>query len=174
MTDLELFSKRLAEVEKQNRRIKQVLLLVVVVIGGLGIMGQGQVGQPLRELRILAQDSPEKRTLAQRPVIEDLVRAHQFVLADQNGKDRASIVTDGAGSVFLIMFDRNGKPRADLSVGNFGPSLTFLDPSGQARAVFGSTMLVSSHVSENGVVERTPASSIVLFDKNGKLIWRQP
>ena len=174
MTDLELLSNRLAEVEKQNRRIKQLLLVVIVVIGGLGIMGQGPKGGPLQELRILAQDSPEKRNLPQRPVVEDLIRARQFVLVDQSNKDRASIVTDAAGSVFLIMFDRNGKPRADLSVGNFGPSLTFLDPSGQARAVFGSTMLVSSHVSENGVVERTPASSIALFDKSGKLLWRQP
>ena len=173
MTDLEFFSSRLAQVEKQNRRIKQVLLLVVIGIGGLGIMGQGQ-RQPGQELRILLQDSAEKRASAERSVVEDLVRARQFVLVDQSGKDRASLVTDAAGSVFLIMFDRNGKPRADLSVGNFGPSLTFLDPTGQARAVFGSTMLVGSHVSDNGAVERTPASSIVLLDRNGKLLWRQP
>jgi hypothetical protein len=173
MTDLEFFSSRLAQVEKQNRRIKQVLLLVVIGIGGLGIMGQGQ-RQPGQELRILLQDSAEKRASAERSIVEDLVRARQFVLVDQSGKDRASLVTDAAGSVFLIMFDRNGKPRADLSVGNFGPSLTLLDPSGQARAVFGSTMLVGSHVSDNGAVERTPASSIVLFDRNGKLLWRQP
>jgi len=169
MTDLEFFSSRLAQVEKQNRRIKQVLLLVVIGIGGLGIMGQGQ-RQPGQELRILLQDSAEKRASAERSIVEDLVRARQFVLVDQSGKDRASLVTDAAGSVFLIMFDRNGKPRADLSVGNFGPSLTLLDPSGQARAVFGSTMLVGSHVSDNGAVERTPASSIVLFDRNGKLL----
>ena len=173
MTDLEFFSSRLAQVEKQNRRIKQVLLLVVIGIGGLGIMGQGQ-RQPGQELRILLQDSAEKRASAERSIVEDLVRARQFVLVDQSGKDRASLVTDAAGSVFLIMFDRNGKPRADLSVGNFGPSLTFLDPTGQARAVFGSTMLVGSHVSDNGAVERTPASSIVLLDRNGKLLWRQP
>ena len=173
MTDLEFFSSRLAQVEKQNRRIKQVLLLVVIGIGGLGIMGQGQ-RQPGQELRILLQDSAEKRASAERSIVEDLVRARQFVLVDQSGKDRASLVTDAAGSVFLIMFDRNGKPRADLSVGNFGPSLTLLDPSGQARAVFGSTMLVGSHVSDNGAVERTPASSIVLLDRNGKLLWRQP
>ena len=173
MTDLEFFSSRLAQVEKQNRRIKQVLLLLVIGIGGLGIMGQGQ-RQPGQELRILLQDSAEKRASAERSIVEDLVRARQFVLVDQSGKDRASLVTDAAGSVFLIMFDRNGKPRADLSVGNFGPSLTLLDPSGQARAVFGSTMLVGSHVSDNGAVERTPASSIVLFDRNGKLLWRQP
>src|SRR6267142_6646869 len=174
MTDLELFSNRLARVEKQNRIMKRILLLVVIGIGGLGIMGQGQKRQPGQELRILVQDSAEKRASAERSIVEDLVRARQFVLVDQSGKDRASLVTDAAGSVFLIMFDRNGKPRADLSVGNFGPSLTLLDPSGQARAVFGSTMLVGSHVSDNGAVERTPASSIVLFDRNGKLLWRQP
>ena len=108
MTDLEFFSSRLAQVEKQNRRIKQVLLLAVIAIGGLGIMGQGQ-RQPGQELRILLQDSAEKRASAERSVVEDLVRARQFVLVDQSGKDRASLVTDAAGSVFLIMFDRNGK-----------------------------------------------------------------
>ena len=27
---------------------------------------------------------------------------------------------------------------------------------------------------ENGVMEKAPASSIILFDKAGKLLWRQP
>ena|SRR5881397_1648136 len=119
-------------------------------------------------------DPPNTRALVPESVIETQVRAHQFILVDSSGRDRASLVADGAGSVFLVLFDTNGKTRADLSVGNYGPSLTFYDPPGQARAVLGSTMLVSSHVTDNGVVERTPASSLVLFDKSGKVIARTP
>lgn len=119
-------------------------------------------------------DPPHTPAVQPQPAIETQVRAHQFMLVDGNGKDRASLVADGAGSVFLVLFDTNGKTRADLSVGNYGPSLTFYDPSGQARTVLGSTMLVSSHVTENGTVERTPASSVVLFDRTGKLLWRAP
>jgi hypothetical protein len=76
--------------------------------------------------------------------------------------------------VFLVMFDAAGKTRANLSVANDGPSLVFYDASGQQRAIIGSTTLVASHVSQNGVIERGPPSSLVLFDKAGKLLWRQP
>jgi hypothetical protein len=116
---------------------------------------------------------PELRTAASR-VVEQEVRAHQFILVDADGKERASLVADRAGSVFLVLFDKNERGRANLSVSNDGPSLVFHDPDGKARAVFGSTSLVASHVNEKGVMERTPASSIVLFDRSGKLLFRTP
>jgi hypothetical protein len=81
---------------------------------------------------------------------------------------------DTAGSVFLVMFDTAGKTRANLSVGNEGPSLVLYDAGGKQRTIIGSTTLVGSHVNENGIAEKAPASSIVLFDKAGKLLWRQP
>jgi len=73
-----------------------------------------------------------------------------------------------------VMFDGSGKTRSSLSVSNIGPNLTFFDPSGQTRTVLGSTALVASRVNENGIVEREPASSIVLFDRAGKLLFRTP
>jgi hypothetical protein len=50
----------------------------------------------------------------------------------------------------------------------------FYDTAGQQRTIIGSTTLVGSHVNENGIAEKAPPSSIVLFDKAGKLLWRQP
>ena len=119
---------------------------------------------------------PRDRPLAQQSqkLVESEVRAEHFILVDAKGKERASLVADGAGSVFLVMFDAAGKTRANLSVGNEGPSLIFYDPSGQARAVVGSTTLVPSHVNDNGIAEKAPPSSIVLFDKGGKLLFRTP
>jgi len=164
MTDLESLSNRLAEIEKRQRRTRLAL-----AIGCLAITAGGLMAQAPRNY-----DLPLTHGLQPEAAVEAQVRANQFILVDGSGKDRASLVADRAGSVFLVLFDTKGKTRADLSVGNYGPSLTFYDPSGQARTVLGSTMMVSSHVTENGVVERTPASSLVLFDRTGKLLWRAP
>ena|SRR5437867_10102845 len=173
MTDFESLSKRLAEIEKKYRRIKLFLVLGCLAAAAAGIMGQVPRNLDLPNRNNILE-SPESRASRPRAVTEDQVRAQQFVLVDRTGQDRASLVADSAGSVFLVLFDANGKTRADLSVGNYGPSLTFYDPSGQARMVLGSTMMVGSHVTENGRVETTPASSLVLLDRTGRLLWRAP
>src|SRR5206468_2747100 len=122
---------------------------------------------PSGQIRLESQPVPK-------PVVENEVRARHFVLVDDKGKERASLVADQAGSVFLVMFDSAGKTRANLSVSNDGPSLVLYDATSRQRAIIGSTTLVGSHVNENGIAEKGPASSIVLFDKSGKLLWRQP
>lgn len=178
MTDLELLSNRLLKLECHYRRTKRIALVLCVVMAGGTILAQTQpsgirppVGQDI-ELR-----SPRSRQELRAPVsqvVEEQVRAHQFILVDGNGKERASLVADAAGSVFLVLFDKNEKSRLSLSVSNDGPSLVLHDLDGKPRAILGSTSLVASHVSEKGIMERTPASSIVLFDRTGKLLFRTP
>src|SRR5437867_2680306 len=164
MTDLELLSRRLAKVESQFRWMKRGAILLALLVAVGVVMAQG-----VQELRILTQTPPPPK-----PAIEAEVRSQHFVLVDARGRERASLVADGAGSVFLVMFDTAGKTRANLSVSNDGPSLVFYDPSAQARMALGSTTLVGSHVNDNGVAERAPSSSIVLFDRAGKLLFRTP
>jgi hypothetical protein len=107
--------------------------------------------------------------------VENRVVAREFMLVDGEGRHRASLVADNAGSVFLTLLDEDSNLRAALSVMNRGPSLTFYDPDGQVRAVLGSTTLVGSHVEDAlGNIERDTPSSIVLFDDRGNLIWREP
>jgi hypothetical protein len=174
MTDLELLSNRVEKLEKRVRRWKRAAMFVgfVVTSGAVmaqvrGIQGPGEV-LPKGGLPRIEGEQP-------RPVsVEAEVRSRNFVLVDEKGKERASLVADGAGSVFLVMFDAAGKTRTHLSVGNDGPALTFYDPSGQARTILGSTTLVGSHVHENGITEKAPASSIVMFDRTGKLLFRTP
>ena len=167
MTDLELLSTRLAKMERRFRWMTRAVIVFVLVIAAGVLMAQVRgVGQ---ELRTLSETPPPPR-----PPIEAEVRSQHFVLMDTKGKERASLVADGAGSAFLVMFDAAGKTRANLSVSNDGPSLVFYDASGQQRTIVGSTTIVGSHVNESGVAEKAPASSIVLFDRAGKLVWRQP
>ncbi len=170
MTDLELLSQRLLNLESKVRRMKRFagLLVLMIVAGALLAKQNGDVlpnGVLIR--RTEGQTIPAK-------TVESEVRAQHFILVDTKGKERASLVADQAGSVFLVLFDAKEKNRLQLSVGNEGPSLTLHDASGQARAILGSTSVVASHVNDNGIAERSPASSIVLFDRSGKFLWRTP
>jgi len=166
MTDLDILSNRIRTLEKRFRRIKILSVLGCIVLAAFQLTAQ--------QRRIVPEERlPELQRTANVPV-EAEVRSQHFILVDENGKERASLAADRAGSVFLVMFDAAGKTRANISVTPDGPALILFDPSGQARTVLGSTTLVPSHVNENGVAERAPASSLVLFDKNGKLLYREP
>lgn len=166
MSDLENLANRLAIVERQYRRIRMVFTICALFLGAALLMGQIPRFERL---------PPLQSTPVEPEAIQPRVRSQEFVLVDRTGKDRAALVSDEAGSAFLVLFDANGQTRMELSVSNYGPSLNFYDPSGKIRLVAGSTTVVGSHVaSVAGVVEKTPASSLVLFDKDGKLLWRMP
>jgi hypothetical protein len=174
MTDLELLSSRVERLEKRLRWWKRTAMFVGLVVTCGALMAQVR-GLPLPGEVVPKGGAPLVEGEQPRAVsVETEVRSRNFVLLDEKGKERASLVADSAGSVFLVMFDAAGKTRTHLSVGNEGPALIFYDPSGQARTILGSTTLVASHVHDNGIAERAPASSIVMFDRAGKLLFRTP
>ncbi len=173
MTDLELLSRRLQTLEDRFRKIKVLAVIACIVIAALALMGQAPSPLPRLGPTIRPVDQLPERVQT-RQTVEDEVRARQIILVDDKGKERASLVCDNTGSVFLVMSDKAGKTRVSLSVGNDGPTLTFLDSSTQIRTILGSTTVVPSHVNDNGVAELAPPSSIVLFDSKGKLLFRTP
>lgn len=170
MDDIREVTRRLESLERRHRRLQILLVLIAIGVSALVLMGQapGQVipNGPLR--------TPSTEARPSQPPQEKEIRAEAITLVDEKGNERASLVSDGTGSVFLVMFDKNGKPRADFQVNNYGPSLNFYDPTGKTRVAIGSTTLVASHVNSNGIVERNTPSSIVMFDGGGQLLWRTP
>jgi hypothetical protein len=172
MTDLEMLSSRVLKLEARLRWMTRAAIVAGMLVITGAVMAQVRIQQlPGEALPNRPLTDSQKNAI---PLAEMEVRSKHFVLVDSKGRDRASLVADDAGSVFLVMFDAAGKTRVNLSVGNDGPSLVFYDASSRARTIIGSTTLVGSHVNENGVAEMAPPSSIVLFDKSGKLLWRQP
>jgi len=158
---------RLEKLEKQSRILKAMLGVGTIGVSAALLMGQTTQPHPSR---------PESNPpLSYGGAVEAKIRAQEIALVDDKGKERASLVTDGNGSVFFVMFDANGRPRADLNVATEGPSLNFYDPNGKSRLIVGSTSMVGSHVaSANGIVEKSPPSSIVMFDKDGKMLSHTP
>ena len=166
--DLEAIVKRLEKVERQNGRLKRAGVLVVALACAVVLMGQ---------------------TLTRNRVVE----AETFVLRDAGGKLRARLRTllDSPAlafydrdetlhlelglledSPFLILYDKGLRNRAQLSLSEDGsPSLSLLDKDWETRAVLGSTSL---EVTKTGAVTKTAPSSLVLFDKEGKVIFQAP
>jgi len=88
------------------------------------------------------------------------------------GKSRIDLITKGEDySPSLTMDDAAGKTRVDLSITDGASSLDLSDKEGKVRAAFGSTGLEST---KTGATEQTAESSLVLFDKEGKVIFRVP
>src|SRR5262245_56562164 len=169
MDEIRELTRRLERLEARERSYKRVLLLLATAAFATVLIGQARrpIGQePVR--------FPETTRAAAQTPQEGKIRAEACILTDDKGQERASLVTDGGGSVFLVLFDQNCKARADFQVNNYGPSLNFYDPNAKPRVVVGSTTLVASHVSSGGIIEKNTPSSIVMFDGGGQLVWRTP
>jgi hypothetical protein len=76
------------------------------------------------------------------------------------------------GSAGLEFTDENYRTQAALDVDKDGnPYLDLFDNDGKLRAALGATDL---EIVRTGASEKTAPSSLTLFDKKGKLIWRTP
>lgn len=114
-------------------------------------------------------------------------------LFDENGKSRAAITAPPTGPTFNLtdsdskagfnlwvtalgagpdfsMYDSGGKLRVDLVAPPGGPSMKLEDENGFST-IIGSTDLLAPRT---GRKESTSAASLVLFGKDGKVLWSAP
>lgn len=114
-----------------------------------------------------------------------------LVLSDEDGRPRVILRSESLGFLdkewiprVMLGLDPDGnRPSLDLMGRDFGlrislgldsdnrPSLQLRDKDIQIRAVLGYTELVTTRT---GAVEKRPPSSLVLFDKEGNIIWKAP
>lgn len=79
---------------------------------------------------------------------------------------------DADGSVGLGLLGNDGKAGGMWHVDSDGSTaLGFCDKGGKTRAVLGSTKLETTRT---GATETTAPSFLVLFDKEGKVIFKAP
>lgn len=95
-----------------------------------------------------------------------------LVIADKSGVPRAGLSASEEGAAGLFLFDKDNTPRAKVKVNREGfPSIELNDENGKTRAVLGHADLETI---TTGSVEKGVASSLVLFNKEGKVVWSTP
>lgn len=117
ISDMATVVERLEKLEKQNRGLKQIGALTLVLAAAVLLMGQ-----------LLPTQSVEAQTPATRTV-----EGNEFVLRDVNGKQRAVLGTAPNGTPFFDMMDANGQQRVHLSTG----LLVVFDANGKQEIYLG-------------------------------------
>jgi hypothetical protein len=113
---LETVTRRLERLEGENRWLKGLTLMLLLVIAATGLMGQTAPHRPLRALE-----------------------AEEFLLRDSRGQVRASLgTTQNPSATVLEIHNENGKPRTRLIVAGDGTSsLEVMDSSDRIRVLLG-------------------------------------
>lgn len=95
-----------------------------------------------------------------------------LAMADQDGISRTKLGVGVDGKAVLELKDEKAQTRAKLVVSHTGrPTLLLLDRIGRGDAVLGEVIIPISDV---GIVEERPAGSLILTNKDGKVVWRMP
>ena len=151
--------QRLEQLERENRRLKLVGM-IVAVLGGAAL------------LWILSQ------------LVGRTVEARRFILRDSGGEKRAEIAIGSEGMAGLWMYDKSGKFRATFTVTGAGtPGIVLYDENGRNRAEFGLLPDNSPGIalSEQGgiasvgiLVTQDGLPHFTLADKTGRVLVKAP
>ena len=164
--------RRLEKLEKEARIWK---FMAAAALGGLGIvilagMGGERVTKEVRARKFSLVD--EFGTVRMVMRTEDMEsRGASFSMTnleimDRDGKRRLAL-GEYPGATELRIQDQHGKPNVVMSVESDGmPSLTLVDGDGYRSALGGVTF------DSVNLTERRSAASLVLFDREGKVIWK--
>ena len=133
---------RLAKLERQNRRLKRLGLLFLLIVGSGFLLAQA----PRKPLRAAPTPAVHAATY-------DTLVVHRLELRDKAGNLRG-LWTVANDSPFLALYDGPGKLRAVLGLPAGRPYLTFVDDAGKPRAGLGVT---------------TDGPALVLRDAAGKI-----
>ncbi len=152
-------TERVEKLEGQNRRLKQIGAVVLVIAAAVLLMGQASPNRTVEANEFILTDSGGR----ERAKLHMASYGPELVL--KTGKAQARLAVGGTSGGFggvkpyLVLHDETGEARVSLDVGRSGPDLTFRDGSGQTRA--------NLHLLEEGPVA-------VLYDKDKKVLWKAP
>ncbi len=147
--------ERLEKLERQNRSLKQVGAVALILAAAVLLMGQASPTRTVEANEFILKDDNGKRRLimslsgvGQEPSVE---------LLDANGRVRVRLGTQ-LGVAGIAFYDENGSERAELSVNSAIQRLTFYDPpDGKIKAELNASI-----------------PGLVLFDKDRKVLWQAP
>jgi hypothetical protein len=144
--------------EAEMKRKDYILLLVISVISGL--IG-GFASKMVFDKTAIAQEGQETS-----------LQGQDIRLLSKNGKVLAALaVSPDTGEPFFFINGKDGKYRIMFNIDQGSPQIMLRDNNAQTRMELGATEITNQ---SKGTIEKRPESSIVMFNKDGKLIWSAP
>lgn len=186
---ISLLLQRVERLERELRRwriagVASLLVVALIVLLGATISG---VPAEIRAHRLVVMDDRGKDRIVLDArddagvVFYDKQGTPVARLDEFDGKPSLRLAHGDASLVLTTVLDvpavlaSLGKGSAGLTILPDGsPVLELTDNQGRPRAVLGRTTLRSSQGGRIEVAEQRPVSSLVLFDDDGKLIWKTP
>jgi hypothetical protein len=186
--DMQAVLTRIDTLERQNRWLIRAGLVVSLVAVALVTMGQARTSRTVEAERFLLKDV--RGSLRGELKLKD-DGAPALILYDPNGKSTAEMGTDEKIGPYLVLSEAENKAHFIVYVEPiWGPKLGFQDASGKSQVDFFTRGPTLKLVDENGYSavlgvddlflkhkgekRTTSAASLLLFDKEGKVIWSAP
>lgn len=189
---LDTLQLRVDRLERQNRWLKRGGAVLLASLALMGVMGQAMpksVPKVIEAGSIILRDANGSvRGLLQvqssemslsftddkgttRALLSINATGSFLTLLHPNGKGQVGLHADTGLGTGVVLWDQDHKQRVRLDVDSSGPAVVLLDENTKVRAVLGHSELETT---TTGTVVHRPASSLVLFDKNGKVLREIP
>ena len=186
--DLKAIRERVAKLERQNRRLQRGIFAALAALTGLVVMGQARPSRTIVEaqefvlkdsngairgrLGVLGKEGSEL-TLGNsnaQPMMSLRVSADSGDLHFYGSRRSGMNLGVNSGNPSISIADAEGQGSAGLTFGKTGPSLRLADGEGF------STVVGTSQIEKpgEGQAQYSSAASVVLYDKNRKILWKAP
>lgn len=164
--------QRVDRLERENRLLKRAGVAALAAIAAVMLMGQTLQSKTVKLVeaeKFLVRDTAGKPR-ASLGLLPD--GSPSLNLLDKDGNIRMAVGMKPGGSPSLNLYDKTQTNRAVLATLPDGsPALVLFNKAGETRALLGSNFPMRMHPEE---IETRPASSLVMFDKDGKIVWKAP
>jgi hypothetical protein len=185
--DLQIIVERLHKLEAQNRRMKCRGIAILAALSAFVLMGQAApVPRVVEAQKFVLKDANgsvrgwlgiighgSELTLGnadQQPRMTLMVSVDASNLHFFGSRKSGMTLGVDSGDPSLSMIGADGEGGAGITFGKDGPSLTLEDSKGFST-VLGSTQLQNAANNES---QHRSAASVVLLDKDKKVMWRTP
>lgn len=186
-SDWEAALQRLETLELHNRRLKQMGAVVLALAASVLLLGQTASKRTVEANEFILSDANEKHRAA---LTLDETKGPSLTLYDANQKERVRLALSDRGAR-MVFLDGNGSERVTLSVENDITSLRLSRPEGSSVsldvATLGAGMAVTDKdgfktaIGTTGLLTRgtaemckTSSASVVLSNKDNRVIWKAP
>jgi hypothetical protein len=170
---------RVERLEKENRRLKTTGVVLLLLAGAVVLMGQAQSRKTIQAERfeLIGRDG-KTRGMLSTSAVNSVLMLYGPQASEEVGS--RTIIGAGPSGPFVYLTRADGKSGVELTVQSGGmqqAALTLFDTHGTPVADFEGVdtgALLGLVTTRTGEKQTTSAASIVLFDKDKKVLWSAP